>query len=533
MSDKKNNSIQTMFDGQLQRRDFLKLGAMAGMAGAAFSLGLPLNAWAQEGTPKPGGVLRLGLAGGSTSDSLDPGSWSDTFTFVGFSAVYNSLVEIAVDGTAIPELAESWEASPDARVWTFKLRQDVQFHNGKTLTAEDVVASVEHHLGEKSTSAAKTVLGDVATVKAKDGNSVVFELRSGNADFPFVMADYHLVIMPSKDGVADWRAGSGTGGYRIKSFEPGVRMALERNPGYWKSGRAHFDSAELISISDGAARINALITGEVDVINKVDLKTINLLKLNPNMVIEETKGAQHYTFPMLCDSKEFADNNVRMAMKHAIDREAMLGSVLRGYGTVGNDHPLQPGHRFLNTALEQRIYDPEKARFYLRKAGLESLNVRLQASDAAYSGAVDASVLFKEQARVAGINIDVVREPADGFFSNVWNKQPFTTSFWYSSLTADRMFSIGYAKGASWNETHWEHQRFNELLNSARGELNEPLRSEMYNEMQQLCRDEGGALIPLFANSVAARSKRVAHGPETAPYGELDGLRLIERWWQA
>ncbi|MNL15278.1 hypothetical protein D3C87_1362580 [compost metagenome] len=142
-------------------------------------------------------------------------------------------------------------------------------------------------------------------------------------------------------------------------------------------------------------------------------------------------------------------------------------------------------------------------------------------------------MLFKEQARAAGIDIDVVREPADGFFSNVWMKQPFTTSFWYSSLTADRMFSIGYAKGAAWNETHWDNARFNQLLNAARGEMNDPLRREMYNEMQALCRDDGGAIVPLFASSVAARSNKVAHGGQTAPYGELDGLRVIERWWQA
>ncbi|VVN47108.1 ABC transporter substrate-binding protein [Pseudomonas fluorescens] len=533
MSDNKNKITQAIHDCNLPRRDFLKGSAAAGLVAAAFSMGLPFGAFAQETTPKPGGVLRLGLAGGSTTDSLDPGSWSDTFTFVGFAAVYNTLSEIAVDGTAIPELAERWESSPDARIWTFKLRQGVTFHNGKSLTVEDVVASINHHLGEKSTSAAKTVLGDVAQVRAQGTDAVVFELHSGNADFAYVVADYHLVIMPSKDGVADWRAGVGTGGYRLKAFDPGVRMALERSPDYWKPGRAHFASAELIGIADGAARINALVTGQVDVINKVDLKTVALLKRNPNMVIEETKGAQHYTFPMLCDSQDFKNNDIRLAMKYAINRETLLASILHGYGLVGNDHPIQPGSRFINTALEQRSYDPDKSRFHLRKAGVESLKVRLQASDAAYTGAVDASVLFKEQARQAGIDIDVVREPADGFFSNVWMKQPFTTSFWYSSLTADRMFSIGYAKGAAWNETHWDNGRFNQLLNAARGEMNDPLRREMYNEMQALCRDDGGAIVPLFASSVAARSKRVSHGELTAPYGELDGLRVIERWWQA
>ncbi|NWB09167.1 ABC transporter substrate-binding protein [Pseudomonas sp. G5001] len=528
MSENNNKMTQTM-----HRRDFLKHSAVAGAVAAAFSMGLPLQAFAEEATPKPGGVLRMGLAGGSTTDSRDPGSWVDTFTFVGFSAVYNTLTEIAVDGSAIPELAESFESTPDARTWTFKLRQGVTFHNGKSLTADDVVASINHHLAANSTSAAKTVIGDVASVSAKGSDAVVFELHSGNADFAYVVADYHLVIMPAKDGAADWQAGIGTSGYRLKSFEPGVRMDLERNPDYWKPGRAHFASAELLAIADGAARVNALVTGQVDVINKVDLKTVALLKRNPTLVIEETKGAQHYTFPMLCDSNEFKNNDIRMAMKHAINRETLLASVLHGYGLVGNDHPIQPGSRFINADLEQRTYDPDKSRFYLRKAGVEALKVRLQASDAAYTGAVDASVLFKEQARQAGIDIDVVREPADGYFSNIWMKQPFTTSFWYSSLTADRMFSIGYAKGAAWNETHWNNDRFNQLLNAARGEMNAPLRQEMYNEMQSLCRDDGGAIVPLFASSVAARSNRVSHGPLTAPYGELDGLRLIERWWQA
>jgi len=533
MSDNKNKITQANNELSFPRRDFLKYSAAAVAVAGAFSMGLPSGAFAAEATPKPGGVLRLGLAGGSTTDSKDPGSWADTFTFVGFSAVYNTLTEIAVDGTAIPELAESWTSTPDARVWTFKLRQGVTFHNGKSLTADDVVASIQHHLGEKSTSAAKTVLGDVAKVSANGSDSVVFELHSGNADFSYVVADYHLAILPSKDGVADWQAGAGTGGYRLKDFEPGVRMTLERNPDYWKAGRAHFASAELIAIADGAARVNALVTGQVDVINKVDLKTVALLKRNPTPASEKTKGRQDTTFPTLTTSQGFQNTDGRLALKHAINRETLLASVLYGYGLVGNDHPIQPGSRFINTALEQRTYDPDKSRFHLKKAGLDSLKVRLQASDAAYTGAVDASVLFKEQARAAGIDIDVVREPADGFFSNVWMKQPFTTSFWYSSLTADRMFSIGYAKGAAWNETHWDNPRFNQLLNAARGEMNEPLRREMYNEMQALCRDDGGAIVPLFASSVAARSNRVAHGGQTAPYGELDGLRVIERWWQA
>lgn len=528
-----NNNLVDRYGQTLTRRNFLKLGAAAGVVGAGVAMGVPSASWAATAQPKKGGTLKLGLAGGNTTDSYDPGTWSDSFTFVGFSAVYNTLVEIDVDGSVIPELAESWSYTPDARVWTFKLRPGVEFHNGKTMAAADVLASINHHMRPDSTSAAKTVLSEVLKISSPDPSTVVIELKAGNADFAYIMADYHLAIMPAKGEELDWQAGVGTGGYTIKSFDPGVRMVLDRNPNYWKPNRAHFDHAELLGITDGTARINALVTGEVDVINKVDVKTIALLKRSPKVVIEETEGAQHFTFPMLCNSAEFKDNNMRLAMKYAIDRQAILDKILRGYGTVGNDHPIQPNNRFFNKELPQNQYDPDKSRFYLKKAGLDSFSSTLHASEAAYTGAVDASVMFKESAKKAGIDLKVSREPADAFWSSVWMRQPLTTSFFYSSLTADRMFSLGYAKGAAWNETFWDHARFNKLLTQARGELDKNLRQEMYNDMQQICKDEGGSIIPVFANSVAARTKRVTHSGTTAPYGELDGLRIIERWWVA
>jgi len=514
------------------RRDFLRTTALAGGALASSGLWLPASA-AQPVQPKKGGLFKLGLGGGSTTNSMDPGTWEDTFCFVGFSAIHNTLFEIAADGSAQPELAESFEVSADARIWTLKLRQGVTFHNGKSLTAEDVVASIRPHFGKDSKSVAKALLGSLVDVRVREAGVVEFELSAGNLDFPYVLADYHLVILPSQDGIADWRSGVGAGAYQLKSFEPGVRMQMTRNPNYWKEGRAHFDGAQIIGITDGAARTNALMSGAVDVINNVDFKTISLLSRNPNLVIEQTEGAFHYSFPMLCDDAQFKDNNVRLAVKHAVNRKALLDTALRGYGQVGNDHPVRAADRFFNKDLPQREYDPDQARFYLKQAGLDALKIRLIASDAAFLGAVDAAVLMKEQAKAAGIEIDVVREPADGFWAKNWGKSPFITSFYYSSITPDRIFSLAYAKNAPWNETHWDNLRFNELLAASRVQRDVSLRHEIYNEMQQLCRDEGGALIPLFGNAVAARSKRVAHSGQLAPWGELDGLRLIERWWQA
>lgn len=512
---------------QFSRRTALKLGSAAAamaLAGAA-----PVHA-----TPKKGGHLRVAVSDANTSDSMDPATFTAHFTQVGLRAsVYNTLTEVTATGDIIPELAESYVSSPDARVWTFKLRKGVTFHNGKSLTAEDVVVSINHHRGEDSKSGAKGILSAVKDIRADGPDTVVFELEAGNADFPFVVNDYHLVIMQAKDGEADWQSGIGTGGYVLKSFEPGVRIELERNPDYFKPDRAHFDRISVIGIADNAARQAALIAGEVDVINRVDLKTSHLLARNPNVVIEEVTGTQHYTLPMISNAAPFDNNDVRLALKYALDRQALVDTILLGHGAVANDHPIAPSNRFFNAELERRQYDPDKARYHLKQAGMDTLKVQLSASDAAFGSGVDLAVLFKEHAAASGIEIDVVREPADGYWSNVWMKKPFCLSFWGGRPTEDWMFSIAYASGASWNESFWEHARFNDLLIAARAELDEVKRAEMYGEMQLIMRDEGSSIIPMYANYVDARSAKLARGEHIGANWELDGLMAVERWWFA
>lgn len=525
MSDKTKSTID------LNRRTFLQGAAAAGIIGATSPMILGSSAHAAE--PKKGGVIKIGVSSGNTTDSFDPGLWSEAFTQIGFAgAVFNTLVEIDESGNLIPELAMSWEATPDAKTWTFKLRNGVEFHNGKTMDAADVVASIQHHLGEDSKSAAKGLLKEITDIKA-DGNTVKFTLAAGNADFPYMLSDFHIVIMPSKNGVADWESGVGTGGYVIKSFEPGVRLVLERNKNYWKQGRAHFDGAEVLLIADDTARINALMTGEVDIINRVNLKTVHLLKRNPNVAIDNVTGGQHFTFPMLMDQVPYKNNDVRLAIKYAVDREALVKTALKGYGMVGNDHPISPAYKYYNKDLPQRAYDPEKAKFHLKKANEVGMQIKLHVSDAAFSGATDSAVLMKEHMGKAGIDLHVVREPSDGYWNDVWAKKGFCASYYFGRPTEDAMLSLVYADGASWNESRFKHENFNQLLVTARAELDDTKRREMYYEMQRILSDEGSTLMPMFGNYVTARSKTVAHSGNLAKNAELDGLRVIERWWKA
>jgi len=525
----KFETLEQLFDlGKITRREFIERTAALGLAAAASPMFFPTSAKAAE--PKKGGRLRLGLSGGSTTDSLDPATLTDMMMqVVVCGQIGNNLVEINHKNEAIPELAESWEASADAKQWTFQIRKGVEFHNGKTLDADDVIHSVNHHRGKDSKSAAKAIVDPIADIRKDGSHTVIFTLKGGNADFPYIMSDYHLIIMP-KDGKPD--AGIFTGGYILKEYEPGVRAFVERNPNYFKSGRAHFDAVETLAINDVNARTNALKTGQIDVMNRCELKTVNFLKRTKGIQVMQQNGFKHYTFAMRCDTAPYDNNDVRLALKYAVDREQLVKTILRGYGKVGNDHPISEASRYHASDIEQRQYDPDKAKFHLKKAGIGKAEFSLHTAEAAYVGAVDAGVLYKESAGKAGINIKVVREPNDGYWSNVWLKKPWCAVFWSGRPTEDMMFSTAYKAGAPWNDSFWNHERFNKLLTEARAELDQKKRRDMYVEMQQIVRDEGGVVVPMFATDIAAATDKIAHGPLGVDK-ELDGLRCSERWWFA
>ena len=488
---------------------------------------------AEAATPKKGGRIRLGMSEGATSSSLDPATTADLSSIQLNHTIRNYLTEIAPDNSLIPELAASWESNADASEWYFKLRKGIEFHNGKTVDSTDVVDSINYHRHEESKSAARALLTAMKEISADGKEAFNVKLESGNADFPFLFTDYHLNILPSNgDGTIDWQSGVGTGAFVLENFEPGVRTTATRNPNYWKEGRGHFDEFEALILSDNTARGSALITGEVDAIDQAELRTAGQMASQDHLEVDNVTSWAHTTIPMHMDVEPFDKHDVRLALKYAIDREQLVKLILRGYGAVGNDHPISPAIQYY-AELEQRTYDREKAKFHLKKAGLTSLKIDLSTSEAAGAGSNDAAILYKEQAASAGIEINVVQEAVDGYWSNVWLKVPFCVVNWGGRPTADVMFTTAYAAEAPWNESHFKHERFNQLLVAARAELNSSKRADMYREMQIILKDEGGSVVPMFKNLVYIRNSRVQHGPELSANWGLDGYRASERWWFA
>lgn len=500
--------------------------------GGAGALALGLRAGSARAQPVRGGTLRVAKGHGGTSDSLDPGTTENGFTIAMAYIFNNFLTEVTDTGDVVGELAESWDASDDAVMWTFRLREGVTFHDGRPVTANDVVASINHHRGDGSTSAAKPIVDPIADLAAPDARTVVVTLSGGNADLPFFMSDYHLAVLPANDdGSIDWQSGIGCGGYRLDTFEPGIRAQFSRNPDYWKTDRAWVDEIVMLSVIDPAARTNAMLTGEVDAIDRVETRTAPLLARNPGVSLHEVAGTQHYTFAMHTNKAPYDDVHVRLALKYGIDRQELVDKILNGYGIVGNDHPIGPNQQFFNETLEQRTYDPERGQFHLREAGLDRVSVRLSVANAAYSGAVDAGQLYAESARPAGIDIEINRVPDDGYWSNVWLKDPFSAVYWGGRPTAGWMFSTAYAAGAPWNDTNWTNERFNELLTMAQAELDQEQRRTYYYEMQEILANDGGAVIPMFASYLFATRDTVGYPPTFAANWDMDGERWGERWW--
>ncbi len=511
------------------RRQFLQ-GTVA--TGLALSAG-GLFAGQAKANPKRGGTLRIGMADGAVSDNWDPAVTNTRYMIQMNHTNRNFLTEITPDNTLGPELAKSWDSSKDAATWTFELREGVTFHNGKPFTSEDVVDTLNYHRNPETGSAVASLLEPVTEVKADGKNRVTVTLSGGNADLPYIMTDYHLCILPSNGEGGVEISPNGTGAYVVDNHDSGVSTGLTRNPNYWKEDAAYFDALRMTSVTDATSRQTALLSGDVDVVDEVDLKTVAMLKRSDGVAVDTAKSSSYASLPMRIKMDPFQSHDVRMALKFAMNRQEWVDKIRRGHASIGNDHPVGPTMPFHAADLPQRPYDPDKAKFHLKKAGLERLEVDFHTSDAPFAGGVDAAALYKEAARPAGIDINIVREPNDGYWSNVWNKKPFCLAQWGARPTPDMILSLVYQSTAAWNESQFDDAKFDKILVEARAELDKDKRAELYRELQIILNEKGGVVIPFFKNYVYARRSNVQHGPHLTGTWPLDGYRAAERWWFA
>jgi len=504
----------------------LRLGRRSMLKGAG-ALALAATAGqARAATPRKGGTLRIGVSGASSSDSLDPATWPDIATYVVAGQLFNTLIELDETLGLRPSLAESWESRNGAREWVLRIRSGVTFHNGKKLTVSDVIYSINHHRGDKSQSIVKPYVDPILDLKETAPGELTITLSGGNADFPYILTDVHLSILP--EGVPVTK-GIGTGSYVLDSFQPGVRAQAHRNPQYWDTTRGHVDSVETIFLNDTTSRVAALLSGNVDIVDAVEPRLYHRVAASPGVDVFRSPDALIYTFPGLATLAPFTNLDARRAVKYAIDREQIVQAILAGTGSVANDQPIVPANRYFAHDLKPLPYDPDRAGFYWKRAGFAG-PLPLSVSDTGFTGSVDAAQLYQQTAARAGIPLTVDQEPSDGYWDNVWLKKQFVASNWSTRPTADSILSLVYLSKADWNETKWGSSQLDQIILAARGEPNEDKRRQLYHDAQVLIAQQDSVVIPVRADALDGVRKTV-RGFTIVPGWSLSGGRVAEKVW--
>jgi peptide/nickel transport system substrate-binding protein len=505
----------------LSRRQVLRgLGAAGALAAAG------RFAAAATETPRVGGRIRVASVSSSIADTLDPAKGALSTDYTRQYMVYSGLTQYDSRLEAQPGLATSI-ASDDATLWTVKLRQGVEFHDGKPLTPADVVYSLLRHKDPATGSQVRAIAEQFADVRQTGPLEVQIRLVAPNVDLPVILADSHFLII--RNGTTDFRTAVGTGPYRCVDFNPGVRTVGRRNPNYWKPGRPYLEEIELIGIGDDSSRVNALLAGDVQLINGVNPRSAQRIRSSPGYAVHETQSGLYTDLVMRQDGGPTGNPEFVLALKHLLDREEMLQAVFLGHAVLANDQPVPPGSPYYCPDIPQRQYDPDKARFLLRKAGLGRTRLTMYASPAA-ERSVDIATLLQESARSVGLGLQVDRVPPDGYWSNCWMKHPLTFGNINPRPTVDLLFSTFFKSDSPWNECGWKNTQFDTLLVAARSERDDARRRQMYWQMQRLVHDECGIGIPVFINILDASDRRL-RGYRPIPLGGLMGYSFAEYVW--
>ncbi|MCB5409058.1 ABC transporter substrate-binding protein [Pseudogemmobacter faecipullorum] len=526
MSEKLDWLVARAKAGKMNRREFIGRTTAMGVSAALASA---LYTKAAHAEPKKGGVIRAGLTGGESTNTLDPALAASVMPQVANAHWGEQLVDLNPDGTVDFRIGEEVSSSADSKTWTFKIRQGVTFSNGQAVTAEDVMATLKRHTDEASQSGALGVVKDISEMKA-EGDKLTLTLANASADLPYLLTDYHLVIQPG-GGIDNPTAGIGAGPYVLETFEPGVRYVMQKNPNYWDDRIGHADTIEILSINDNTARTAALQSGQVHMINRVDPKIAALLAGASGVEVRRAVGRGHYVFIMHVDKPPFDNKDLRMALKLAVKRGEMVDKILGGLGSAGNDTPINAAYPLFDDTMPQREFDAAKAQEFYKKSGHDGSPIILRTAAVAFPGAVDAANLFAASAKEAGIPLQIQLDPDDGYWADVWNVEPFCASYWGGRPTQDLMFSTAYLSTAEWNDTRFKNAKFDELLLAARAELDTVKRKSDYREMSDILREEGGLILPMFNEFVAGiRSDQIA-GWVDDPNAEMMTYRALAKCW--
>ncbi|MDA8263820.1 MAG: ABC transporter substrate-binding protein [Actinomycetota bacterium] len=492
-----------IYKARFSRRELLAGGAAAASIPAIRALARTGNALSRvraaepqslSKTPKRGGVLTGGISGGSSSDTLDGQAPVTNADFARINSLFEPLAGMNRSSQVQLVLAESITPNTDATEWVIRLRPGITFHNGKDLTADDIIYSFQREVNPKAPKpgAPGLVPVNVAGMKKLDKLTVRVPCHVPFSTFVETIAQVgYGNIVPVGFNPA---RPVGTGPFRFGSFTPGVQSVFLKYDSYWRSGLPYVDKLILIDVTDETAQVNGLASGQFDVVNLLSVAAMSTVTSSGGKLLI-ADGGGWTPFTMRVDMPPFDDVRVRQAMRYIVDRRQMMDLVFGGKGTIGNDlfSIWDPSY---DHAIAQRQQDLARARSLLKAAGRSNLKVKLVTSNIA-QGTVLAAEVFAQQASAAGVTVEISNVTVTDFYGSDYLKWTFAQDYWYSAYYLPQV-SDATLPNAPFNECHFANRRYDLLYSEALRTVDITKRTEIIHEMQLIDYDEGGYIIPYF-----------------------------------
>lgn len=515
--DQPNEQIESRLGGQLTRRQLVKgtlaTGALVALAPVLQACGgsaqTTSGSSTAQGSPKPktGGTLKVGLAGGSTNLVMDGQMPGGEISNAICLQLYEGLMRWNPNYELEYVVAEEMTHNQVGDVWKAKIRPNLTWHDGKPVTSDDVVWSVLRILDPASPKRGATDFASAglrsAGVRKIDASTVEFRLDKPAPTFKEIVAGYYQVMLPTG---YDVKHPIGSGPFKMVDFRPGQQEDFAPFEGYW-GGRPFVNELSIIEFVDTAARVNALLSGEVDAISGLPYAQIPVVNASDTVHVIQSKTGAYIPFYMRMDVKPWTDVRVRQAFRLIPDRKQMISQSLAGFGNVGNDMvaPFDLGYP---KDLPQRDQDLEQAKSLLKQAGYDNnLTVQLDTSDAISAGAVESAQVFAQQATRAGVSVTIRKHDA-GAFWEVPNKWPFCQEIWYTRNYLSNCAQMSLP-GAYYNGSHWKDEEWLKIVQEALVTMDDTKRSELISVAETIEYERGSIIVWGFLDQIDGYSKKI------------------------
>ncbi len=526
----------------MSRREFLRRATVAGVSlTVASSLLAACDLTNDEqaadnpegsgsGAVRRGGTARLGV--------IVPTSEPDPVTQFSGGAIFTTQVCAEAlcfprpDFSLEPMLATNWQAGATPKEWTFQLREGVKFHDGSTMSADDVVATFDRLTNPASESAALATFRGILSyqqVEKIDDKTVRFHLDRPYVDFPGLVSNinYSTLILPKDYEIGTFtQGGIGTGPYILKEYRPNQSATYVKNPNYWMRGKPYMEGVEVTYYDDNSPLVVALQAGEIDIFPSVPYQGSQALFENPEITILSNSSSSYRAMHMRVDTEPFDDKRVRQALALSLDRPALVEGLFDGRADLGNDHPFAPVFSASppEGAVPQRAQDYDRAKRLLADAGHPN-GIDVELTCERYLEVPQYAVTVKEQLKPAGINLKLNILPQPEYYGSgdnqPWLEVPLGIIYWQSRINASPTITPAYLCGAIWNSAHWCNEEYDKLIREYDAELDQQRRKEIATSAAKIQQDETPVIIAYWIDELRATRKNVV-GLAKGPNLQLD-----------